>query len=147
MHGGQGGRTPKSSETYLPNMQILFMEDPQMTYGGIYSKKYLFANLCRNKLLPQGFILTKWHLHMSNTWTVVTDSGRGKKDPGEKQYVAKKNVCNIIMAICCKKARINDIMRHSFNMQDQKQLLVLYNLIPCQKIFSFHARKVRFLPK
>ena len=38
-------------------------------------------------------------------------------------------------------------MRHFFNRQDQKQLLVLCSLIPCHKIISFHARKVRFLPR
>ena len=32
-------------------------------------------------------------------------------------------------------------MRHSFNIQDEKQLLVLCNLIPWHKIFSFDAQK------
>ena len=62
-------------------------------------------------------------------------------------HFGRKLEQTLIKAICCKRATINDKMMHSFNMQDQKQLPVLCNLIPGHKIFSFHDRKVRVLSK
>ena len=57
------------------------------------------SRVCSNKLLPQGIIHTKWHLHMSNTWAMVSDLGRRKKTKNKNR---KNNMlqnyffCNII---------------------------------------------------
>ena len=53
--------------------------------------QYAEINYC-----PKGTSHTKWHLLTSNTWTVVSDSGRKPLKKGSKNKCCKKCVCNIM---------------------------------------------------
>ena len=57
------------------------------------------SRVCSTKLLPQGIIHTKWHLHTSNTWAMVIDSGRKTFFLNHQNIIKIKSVGNILVKV------------------------------------------------